>query len=224
MSRYLFVLALLALPSWAQAQERPPVSLLGSRQVETWLNRKADALGMARMEDDVQLFYLADPRIRYLVPIPVSACVDPRLEEKWRYVMPQVAKFITEFQERFSQKFGEMCYMVNSAVRTIPRQLEITIGSGTAKNGNDKPNLNAASVRGERRSLHLTGATIDIGKLDPMWIKKSKMVQLKPEVIRWLRENLLQYEKENENFDVTEEFGQAVFHVTILPPQSVAVD
>ncbi|MFZ2523436.1 MAG: DUF5715 family protein [Minisyncoccia bacterium] len=223
MSRYLFVLALLALPSWAQAQEKPPIELFGSKQVETWLNKRADELGMARIEDDVELFYLADPRINYLVPIPDSICVDPRLENKWRYVMPQVAKFLVELQEKFSEEFGEACFMVNSAVRTIPRQMEITIGSGTKKNGNNKPNLNAAAVWGERRSLHLTGATIDIGKLDPMWLKKDKLVQLKPEIIKWFREKLLNYE-DGVNFDVTEEFGQAVFHVTVLPPQSVAVN
>lgn len=223
MRRLFFVLALLVLPSLVWAEQGPPVSLGGSKEVETWLNIRAEKLRMVRIEDDVELFYLQDSRIQYLVPIPDSVCVDPRLEEKWRYVMPQVAKFLVELQEKFSEKFGEACFMVNSAVRTIPRQMEVSIGSGTKKNGNARPNLNAASVYGPRRSLHLTGATIDIGKLDPTWLKKSKMIPLKPEIIRWLRENLIKYE-DGITFDVTEEFGQAVFHITVLPRESVAVN
>ncbi len=224
MRRHLIVLALLILPStlWAQTSPPPP-SLSGSKEIETWLNRRADELGMARIEDDVELFYLADPRINYLVPIPDSICVDPRLEDKWRFVMPQVAKFLVNLQERFSEEFGESCFMVNSAVRTIPRQMEVTIGSGTRRNGNVRPNRNAASVWGPRRSLHLTGASIDIGKLDPVWLKKSKMVPLKAKMLKWLREELIAYE-DGWTFDVTEEWSQAVFHITILPPQSVAVN
>lgn len=221
MSRLFFVLMIL-LPSslWA-GQDKPQVDLAGSKAVETWLNKKADELGMVRIEDDVELFYLVS--IGYLVPIPDTICVDPRLEEKWRYVMPQVAKFLVELQDEYSKTFGEGCFVVNSAVRTIPRQLAITIGSGSRESGNNKPNTNAASVFGDRRSLHLTGATIDIGKLDPMWRKKSRMVPLRPKVIKWLREHLLKYE-DNVQFDVTEEFTQAVFHITVLPTESVAVN
>lgn len=221
----IFVL-LLCLPStlWAGPKtptEPPPANLAGSKEVETWLNSQVDKLGMARIDDDVELYYLIN--IGYLVPIPENICVDSRLEEKWRYVMPQVARFLLELQEEFSQTFGEACFMVNSAVRTVPRQIEVTIGSGTKKNGNDKKNLNAAAVTGPRASLHLTGATIDIGKLDPTWLSKSKMVQLKPRVIRWMRENLIKYEVDG-IFDVTEEFGQAVFHVTVLPTKSEKTD
>lgn len=224
MSRLFFVLTLLVLPStlWAGPQQKnPPIELPGSKEVETWLNKRADELGMVRVSDDVELNYLIN--IGYLVPIPDTICVDPRLDEKWRYVMPQVAKFLIELQEKYSEKFGEGCFVVNSAVRTIPRQLAISIGSGTKSSGNNKPNTNAASVTGERKSLHLTGATIDIGKLDPMWRKKSRMVQLTPKVIKWFRENLLELE-DGVSFDVTEEFTQAVFHITVLPTQGVSVD
>lgn len=221
MIRFLFVLVLLAIPSFSHAGQGVPIELAGSKKIETWLNKKADDLGMVRIKDDKELERLVN--IGYLVPIPESICVDRRLENKWRYVMPQVADFLIRLQEEFSMVFGEACFTINSAVRNIPRQLEITKGTGTRKNGNVSPNLNAAAITGERRSLHLTGATIDLGKLDPVWLKKDKMVQLKPKVINWLRENLLKFE-DGESFDVTEEFGQAVFHITILPKEPVAVN
>ena len=221
MVRILFVLVLLALPSLSQAEQGAPIELAGSRKIETWLNKKADDLGMVRIKDDKELERLIN--IGYLVPIPDSICVDRRLENKWRYVMPQVADFLVQLQEEFSMVFGEACFILNSAVRNIPRQLEITRGTGTRKNGNAMPNLNAAGVTGEGRSLHLTGATIDLGKLDPSWLKKDKMVQLRPKIINWLRENLLKFE-DGDSFDVTEEFGQAVFHITILPKEPVTVN
>ncbi len=226
--RHLLLAVMLSLPSIAWAEDnlvqKPPISLIGSKQVEAWLNRRVDELRMVRFKDDVDLFYHADPRIGYLVPVPDGICIDPRLEKKWHYVMPQVAKFLTELQEAYSKEFGEECPMINSAVRTIPRQMEITIGSGSKRNGNNKPNLNAAAVLGPRASLHLTGATIDIGKLDPVALKYDKMIQRNERVIKWLRKYLLALEV-NDNFDVTEEFTQAVFHVTVLPTQPVvAVD
>ncbi len=221
MSRYLIVLMLLVLPSLSVAEQRPPIELVGSRKIETWLNKKADELGMVRIGNDVELDHLI--KVGYLVQIPDSICVDRRLENKWRYVMPQVAEFLVSLQEEFSKTFGEACFTTNSAVRSIPRQIEITMGTGTRRNGNVLPNVNAAATTGERRSLHLTGATIDIGKLDPTWLKKDRMVPLKPVMLKWLRENLLKLE-DGESFDVTEEFGQAVFHVTILPKETVAVN
>ena len=221
MIRYLVVLLLLILPSTSLAEPGRPIELAGSRKIETWLNKKADELGMVRIENDAKLDHLI--KVGYLVPIPDSICVDRRLEDKWRYVMPQVAEFLVRLQEEFSMAFGEACFTINSAVRSIPRQIEITKGSGTRSNGNVLPNINAASITGERRSLHLTGATIDLGKLDPTWLKKDKMVPLKPSILKWLRENLLKFET-GENFDVTEEFGQAVFHITVLPKASVAVN
>lgn len=221
MHRQLFVFILLVLPSTLLAEPKPKIELRGSREVETFLNKRASDLGMVRIKSDVELKRLIDAG--YLIPIPEEICVDHRLEQKWRYVMPQVAKFLLEFQQMLSEQFGEACYMVNSAVRTEQRQIEITTGSGTSQNGNDKENLNAAAIKGPRASLHLTGATIDIGKLDPVWRRKSRMVQLSPKMIQWMRENLLKFE-DGVSFDVTEEFGQAVFHITVLPQEKVSVD
>lgn len=221
MHRLLFVFILLVLPSTMWAEPKPKIELKGSREVETYLNKRASELGMVRIKSDAELKRLI--KTGYLVPIPEEICIDHRLEQKWRYVMPQVAKFLLEFQEMLSEQFGEACYMVNSAVRTEQKQIEIANGTGTSQNGNDKENPNAAAAKGPQASLHLTGATIDIGKLDPVWRRKSKLVQLSPKMIQWMRDNLLKFE-DGVSFNVTEEFERAVFHITVLPQEKVAVD
>ncbi len=222
MYRLLFVFILLVLPSTLMAEPgKPKIELKGSIEIETFLNKRAKELGMVRVKNDAELKHLIE--VGYLVPIPEEICVDTRLEKKWRYVMPQVARFLLEFQAMLSEQFGEACYVVNSAVRTKEKQIEIRAGSGTSKNGNNEENTNAAAAKGPVASLHLTGSTIDIGKLDPVWRRKSKLVQLSPKMIKWMRENLLKFE-DGVSFNVTEEFGQAVFHITVLPKEKVSVD
>jgi hypothetical protein len=94
-----------------------------------------------------------------------------------------------DFIDHFGRRF-----QVNSAVRTIARQWELI---------KILLNLNAAPTEGDRMSLHLTGATVDIAKLD-----------MNDQELEWMRQRLLE-EEGLDLIDATEETGQAVFHVFV---------
>lgn len=172
----------------------PPTELLGSRELEVWLNLEANRLNLARVEDDKDLQHFVEPG--YLLPIPSTVCIDKRLEEKWRFVMPQTAYFLGDLGTKFKLLTGK-CLTVTSAVRTISRQKEIIV---------KEKNPNAAPAEGPRKSLHFTGATVDITKLP---LKD-------PDELEWLRKELVKLEKAGV-INATEECRQSVFHITVFP-------
>jgi hypothetical protein len=155
-------------------------------------NRLADEFGMDRVKSESDLEEMKTQN--KILPIPATVRIDYRLAEKWRLVLPTTAYFLgdlgIEFQEIFRKKL-----QVNSAVRTEARQLEII---------RRERNPNAAPATGKKRSLHLTGSTIDISK-----------VGLTDEELGWLRSNLLELEALG-LIDATEEKLQLVFHVMVF--------
>jgi hypothetical protein len=231
MKRLFFVLALLLLPStvWAQSKAKElKVELAGSVEIQIRMNERATALGLVRIQTNEQYEKLKHTFIPelgdyYLVPIPDGLCVDPRLAPEWRYVMPQVRDFLVKFQDEVSRNFGEACPMIQSAARSVPKQLEIRNGTGTKANGNNRPNLVAARVDGNRPSMHLTGASVDTGKLDLFeLLKRRKQKLIWPEFLTWTGKFLLGFE-DLLYFDVTEENTQQDFHFTVLPKVKITV-
>ena len=178
--------ALFLLPSAASG-----ASLLGTTAALVYQNKRADEAGWIRIPNDKKLQEMKD--CSELLPIPGTVRVNPELDQKWRWVLPVTAYFLGDIGLEFRERFGWE-FQVNSGVRTIPRQIEIS-----------RRNLNAVPVKGPRRSLHLTGSTVDIAKIG-----------LKPEELMWLRLKFLQLE-EMGLIDATEERHQAVFHVTVFP-------
>ncbi len=194
--RLLFFLTLL-LPSFVhgaplvKALDAP--TLAGSKETERSQNIRVDESGIVRVVDDEHLKQLVV--FKLLIPLPHAVCVDYKLERQWRWAVPWAVYFLSDLGSEFQDMFGH-CLRVSSVVRTILRQLEIIF---------IERNRNAAPAFGERRSLHFTGATVDITKLG---LSKTE--------IKWLRSKLLDLEKKA-LVNATEEFGQAVFHVMVWP-------
>ncbi len=180
----------------ANVVEGGPPSLVGSHESQYKQNDRAEEYGLPVIKDDAELRALKSSGT--LVPIPSMVKIDQRLSNEWRWCLVESTYFIgdigLEFQEIFGRKF-----QVNSAVRTVRRQLEITYGDKRSP-----PNGNAAPVSGRRKSSHLTGATIDIAKIG-----------LTKDELNWLREKLLQLEALGK-IEATEEQQQAVFHVMVF--------
>lgn len=208
MRRLLLVLGIFAIPSllWA-GPTKPPISLAGDPAVEIWQNWHADEMNAIKISSAFEFEYLKSTE--YLVPIPDSVCIDMRLFPEWRYVMPQVVRFITTIQEKMDARFGEPCAFTGSGARTIDKQWEIILGTGTKENGNDKPNGGAAKPDGPRASLHLRGIAVDISK------KKLPKV-----VVTWLRD-YLQSVEDGSHIDVTEEWSNEVFHIVVFPDDAI---
>lgn len=165
-------------------------SLLGtdSSQVKQTERSKEENLSVIDSENKLEELKSGG----FLIHIPNTVNMDYKLEEKWRWCLPQVTFFLgdigIEFQELFNKKL-----QVNSAVRTVGRQLELM-----------KSNNNAVSPVGPKRSSHITGATVDIAKIG-----------LTKKELEWLRKKLLLLE-DNDLVEATEENDQLVFHVMIF--------
>jgi hypothetical protein len=168
-------------------------TLAGSRETERRLNKKVDELGIVRIADDDHLRQLVT--FKLLLPLPQAVCVDYKLDRQWRYAVPWTVYFLSDLGSEFQELFGH-CLQLNSGPRTIARQLELILV---------ERNRNAAPAFGDRRSLHFTGATVDVTK-----------VNLSKAEVKWLRHRLFSLERMG-LIDATEEFGQAVFHITVWP-------
>lgn len=169
-----------------------PPSLHGSHRSMDAQIHEAKRSDLSFIDDDEALERMI--RGGYLVPIPVNdhLMVDYRLDEKWHFVRPWTAHFLLDLARDFHKKFGRKL-QVNSAVRTVERQEEIR-----------RQNGNAAAPDGHRRSVHPTGAAIDIGKIG-----------LDEPHILWLSVRLLRLE-ERGLIEATSERRQLVFHVMVF--------
>ncbi len=184
-------LLILAL-AWSLAMSASAASLKGSRTSMERQNAEATVSELSFIENDAQLESMV--RNGYLVPLPttVGLSIDPRLDAKWQYVRPWTARFLVHLGVDFHKEFGKSL-QINSAVRTVERQEELR-----------EKNRNAAPPNGERRSVHPTGAAIDIAKLGRSGRE-----------VRWLARRLLQLERDGLIEATEERRNQAVFHVMV---------
>ena len=177
------------IPSLQRIRFVPP--LRGSLASLTRQNRRNDAEGLVRIEDDAQLDQLETAR--EIVPLPVSSSlrVNPDLPANRRYCRPWAARFLANLARAHAARFHRSL-QVNSAVRTVDFQRALIAVNG-----------NAAPAEGDIASPHLTGAAVDIGK---------KGMSLSE--ISWMRAWLLPLQTAGK-IDVEEEFYQACFHITV---------
>lgn len=177
---------------WLMATAAYAATLQGSPRSLEIQNEEAERSELSYIPDDEALERMK--KGRFIVPIPVNhtLVMDPRLEDKWHFVRPWTAKFLTDLSRDFYREFREPL-QINSAVRTVERQLELRHQNG-----------NAAPHRGHRRSVHPTGAAIDIAKLG----------RSGPQ-IKWLTLRLLKLERAG-LIEATEEHRQAVFHIMVM--------
>lgn len=168
-----------------------PRPLIGSLTSLQRQNRRDEAEGLTRIEDDAQLNAMR--REGELVSLPVSAQlrVNPELPVNRRYTRTWTEKFLADAARAHYYRFHRPL-QVNSAVRTVEYQRYLM-----------RVNGNAAPAWGDTASPHLTGATIDIGK---------KGLSLSE--IAWMRAYLLPLEASGK-IDVEEEFYQSCFHITV---------
>lgn len=179
-----FMLLLYASPCFPQT-----ASLLGSPESQIRENRMMEEEGLSQIEDDADL----DAHIARdsLVPLPEGLLVDGRVREKFRFVRPWAASFLSELNDEFVKQFNKPL-KINSAVRTREYQVELR-----------KRNWNAAPASGPKSSSHLSGATVDIGKKS---LTEGQRL--------WLREWFLHL-KSKGLIEATEEWNQTVFHIMI---------
>lgn len=186
------IVALIFLSALWATSESHAASLWGGKAAMAEENAAADRDNLSRIQNNAELQKMKDKA--YLMPLPQNdtITIDPRLPEQLRWCRYWTREFLLDVGEAFYKKFKHPL-QINSAVRTADHQLNLSRAG----------NHNAAPSSGPLTSTHLTGATIDIGKL-PM----------SEDEIEWMRKELLQLEDRG-LIDATEEYNQMVFHIMV---------
>lgn len=163
-------------------------------------NELADKFGLERLQSEEMLEFWIKKKV--LVQIPretktfyVDLNLDKQfahMEEKFRYVRPQVIKFLEDRAGSYFAEFSKRL-KVSETIRT-PLYQAFLEGSGVS---------DANGELEDRRSTHLTGAVVDISKKDMSFREK-----------RWLC-NELKILKQKGLIDPINE--RNAFHVLVLP-------
>ncbi|MEX2260300.1 MAG: DUF5715 family protein [Bryobacteraceae bacterium] len=154
-------------------------------------NRRADDYDLSRMSNVAMIQRFR--RNGYLSPVPAATrhYYIHAIPAKYRYLRPWSKLFLTRLSSQFYARFRKRL-RVTSLVRTVALQ-----------NALARRNGNAADAYGERRSSHLTGATLDISK------KGMTSKQL-----NWMRRVIHSLKKRGYLYAV-EEFQQPAFHIMV---------
>ena len=191
--KMLLAILFVGIAEFALCGDDKAISLKGSTDSLAWQNKIADEQKLPRVSSDKELEQLKKSGV--LIQIPEWFRIDPRLDQKWRWVLPETAKFLDDFGVDFINHFGRY-FKTTSAIRTTVRQLEI------AKEGNPNAEL---PMEGPRRTSHTTGATIDISKID-----------MNEDELAWTRKELLRLEKLQVIEATEEDSQQKCFHIMVF--------
>lgn len=188
----LHMMVCVAFACFSLAESHAASVLKGSFASQEKQNYEADKYELERIESSEHLENMKRDGSLVRIPEIRGVVVDPRLEEQFRWVRPWTAKFLESLGKEFYSRFRNSI-QINSAARTVEYQMQLTF-----------LNKNAAAPWGIRRSSHLTGATVDIGKMT-----------LRPSELAWLRKRLKHFEGQDV-VEATEEHQQLVFHVMVF--------
>jgi len=163
-------------------------------------NRQADADDLSRMSDSNMIQRFANAGLLVQVPNETKHYYTRYISARYSYLRPWSKLFLDRLGAQYFARFGRPL-RVTSMVRTVSLQVSMA-----------KRNGNAAAAYGERRSSHLTGATLDISK--------NGMTQ---DGINWMREVLYSL-RQQEFLYAVEEFTQPTFHIMVYKnyPEYVA--
>lgn len=168
-----------------------PAPLRGTREILIHQNTMADDEGLQRVEDDADLRHMRATRQLVDFSENASLHLNPNLADNHRCARPWAVRFASDIARAYYARFHEPL-QINSAVRTVSYQVRL-----------QRVNGNAAGVRGDVASPHLTGEALDFGK-HGMSVKE----------IAWMRLYLLPLMRGGK-LDVEEEFQQACFHISV---------
>lgn len=168
-----------------------PMDLSAAADSQRLQNDQADAQDLSRMKDDAMVRRFRS--LSLLVPVRTAtpAYYLQAIPSKLRYSRPWARLFLQRLSQQFHARFGTRL-RVTGLVRTVNYQQALA-----GRNGN------AAPASGDKRSAHLTGATLDISKRF-----------MSGRETAWMRRVLSQL-RDREVLYAIEEFAQPCFHVMV---------
>ena len=184
----ILVIGVLSVPVVAAAA---PLSLKATSESQIIQNQRADRDKLSRLADTPMLQRFA--RLQLLSPVLGSTrnYYLHKIPAQNRYLRPWSKLFLDRLSSQFRRRFRKPL-RVTSLTRTVKYQNSLRGANG-----------NAASSYGEKRSVHLTGACLDISK---------KTMRSKERT--WMRGVLASLKQKGYLFPV-EEFQQPNFHVMV---------
>jgi uncharacterized protein YcbK (DUF882 family) len=163
-------------------------------------NRQADEDNLSRIEDSKMLERFVRLKLLASVPSDTRDYYLANVPSRYRYARPWTKLFIERLGNQYRDRFGTKL-RVTSLIRTISLQ-----------NSLRRRNANAASPYGEKRSTHLTGASIDISKKGMTRAQQN-----------WMRGVLRSLREQGYVFAI-EEFRQPAFHIMVYRQYEDYVD
>lgn len=169
----------------------PRLSLRADTQSQVVQNERADTDHLSRMKNQQMVERYA--RLRLLVPVPAKTrgYYLHNIPGQRRYLRPWSKLFLDRISRQYRARFGRTL-RVTSLVRSQAYQKTLRRRNG-----------NAASASGQKRSTHLTGASLDISK------KGMTRAQ-----VTWVRRVLFSLKQKGHLFAI-EEYSQPNFHVMV---------
>lgn len=185
---------LLSMPVRARGRNAARSALLvANSNSQAIQNARADAYNLSRMRNVAMIrrFHQAG----YLVSVPRStrSYYLQAIPSSYRYLRPWTKLFLDRLSNEYYARFKQRL-RITSLVRTVGFQASLS-----------RHNPNAAAASGSGRSVHLTGAALDISK---RFMSASG--------VRWVRQVLFSLKKAGYLYAI-EEFEEPNFHIMVYP-------
>ena len=165
--------------------------LWGTGMSQILQNKRADTDDLSRMKNVAMIRSFARADLLVSVPVRTSHYYLRSIPAAYRYLRPWSKLFLDRLSRQFHARFRKKL-RVTSLVRTAAYQNALA-----SRNGN------AATAYGERRSSHLTGATLDISKRFMASEEQS-----------WMRRVLISLKSKGYLYAIEERY-QPTFHIMV---------
>ena len=186
---FLTSVVLAALASQAAGATRS--SLRADFRSQVIQNERADLEGLSRFEGSAMIQRFARLRLLDQVPPKTRNYYIHKIPAQYRYLRPWAKLFLDRLSTQFRARFGH------------PLRITGLTRSAAYQQSLRRRNRNAAAVSGPKRSVHLTGACLDISKKG-----------MTGSHVSWMRRVLVSIKKKGFLFAV-EEFKQPNFHIMV---------
>lgn len=183
----LVVSALWVLPA---AWSAPP-SLRANAQSQVIQNERADEDKLSRFDDRAMVQRFARLQLLHDVPAKTKTYYVHAIPDDYRYLRPWTKLFLDRVSSQFHERFGK------------PLRITGLTRSASYQKSLRRRNSNAAAPVGPKRSVHLTGACLDISKKG-----------MTGGEVSWMR-RVLSAVKEKGYLYPVEEFKQPNFHIMV---------
>jgi len=186
-----FLATLVVLGFASQSAKAARISLRADSQSQVVQNKRADTEKLSRFENSTMVERFVRLQLLQDVPAKTRNYYVHAIPAGYQYLRPWTKLFLDRLSSQFRSRFGKPL-RITGLTRTAQYQKSLRRRNG-----------NAASPTGPKRSVHLTGACLDISKKG-----------MTSSQISWMRRVLHSIKQKGYLYPV-EEFKQPNFHIMV---------